>query len=178
MKGLAEKKKSGLLISAVFFVLACPCALAEEFGSKLAPDFTGVEIEYRADGCSYRYSPINFCDERHLKLIKDALKNNSINFGKKYILVSIPERKRFFENSLVAIDAETGVAYPFPFDFYSGKTDKAGNSHGDGIVHYAINSDQVCIDGSIMAYKEMQNGHLCWKFDAGRFVGQRTPYLD
>lgn len=142
-------------------------------------DFEKVQINYRAgDSCSFRYSPVYFCDNRHISAIKKALGKMRPNFNEHYILISILERKEYYEHTLVAIDAETGVAYPFPFDSYSGYMDAKGNVHDFGRVSYNLDSNQVCVAGSIVAYRETDSGKLCWKFEDGKFIGHRTPYTD
>ena len=142
-------------------------------------EFSKVEINYRSgDLCSFQYSPVYFCDERHISEIKKAIEVGRPNFNEHYILISILERKRYFEHSLVAIDSETGVAYPFPFDSYSGYMDSKGNAHDYGRVAFNRDDNQVCVYGTIVAYRATDSGKLCWRFEDGKFVGHRTPYTD
>lgn len=142
-------------------------------------DFEKVQINYRTgDLCSFQFSPVYFCDDRHISEIKKAIEERKPNFNRHYILISILERKEYHEHTLVAIDAETGIAYPFPFDSYSGYMDAKGDVHDFGHVSYNLESNQVCVAGSIVAYRETDSGKLCWKFEGGKFVGHRTPYTD
>ncbi|HTH73143.1 MAG TPA: hypothetical protein VL635_01940 [Trinickia sp.] len=142
-------------------------------------EFEKVQINYRTgDLCSFQFSPVYFCDDRHISEIKKAIAEKRPNFNRHYILISILERKEYYEHTLVAVDAETGIAYPFPFDSYSGYMDEKGNVHDFGHVSYSLDSNQVCVAGSIVAYRETDSGKLCWKFEGGKFVGHRTPYTD
>jgi hypothetical protein len=142
-------------------------------------EFKEVKINYRTgDACSYQYSPVDFCDDRHISAIKDAIEKKRPNFNHHYILLPISERNWYRERSLVAIDVETGVAYPFPFDSYFGYQDAKGNVHSYGRLSYSLDSNRVCVSGSILAYKETDSGKLCWKFEDGKFIGHRTPYTD
>jgi len=88
------------------------------------------------------------------------------------------ERKKYYEHSVVVIDARTGIAYPLPFDSYSGDVDAKGNVHDYGHILYDLNSNRVCISGAIVAYRQIDSGKLCWNFDGTKFVGHHTPYME
>ncbi|MCG5074702.1 hypothetical protein [Paraburkholderia tagetis] len=85
--------------------------------------FDRLEIAYPHNGCSYLYSPVDFCDERHISEIKIAIEKDEINYNGHYILLRIKEWRpsEHYGDSVVVIDAETGVVYPLPFDYFSGR---------------------------------------------------------
>lgn len=171
-----------ILSGVLFFVLITSVMsvdAVEVTGVAKNHEFEKIQINYRTgDPCSFEFSPVSFCDDHHLSEIKKAIETMRPNFDQHYILLSIVERKEYFQRSLIIVDADTGIAYPFPFDAYSGPVDRKGNVHGYGKVSYDLNSNRVCIAGSIVAYRETDNGKLCWKFDNGKFIGHRTPYTD
>lgn len=168
------------LLFLTFAIIFGRCAYSADSGSKRPNHkFDKVSIEYpTGDLCSFQFSPVYFCDDRHISEIEMALETRHPDFNHHYILLSILEREEYYERSLVAIDTETGIAYPFPFDFYSGRVDARGNVHDYGRVTYSLNDSHVCVTGSIVAYRETDSGKLCWDFNNGRFVGHRTPYTD
>ncbi|SEI61132.1 hypothetical protein [Paraburkholderia diazotrophica] len=83
--------------------------------------FDHVEIAYAHDMCFFPYSPVSFCDGRHISEIKNAIASGVGNFNNHYILLEIKEWKpsEYYGNSLMAIDTLTGIAYPLPFDYFS-----------------------------------------------------------
>ncbi|MBU6489556.1 MAG: hypothetical protein KGQ57_17310 [Burkholderiales bacterium] len=168
------------IVSFIIFTLLGQCVRADDVGSlKRNHDFQKVEINYRAgDLCSFQYSSIYFCDDRHIAEIKKAIATMRPNFNGHYIIASILERRRYYERSLVVIDADTGIVYPFPFDSYSGFLNSKGDARNYGRVSYRLDGNDVCVSGSIVAYRETDSGKLCWKFENGKFVGHRTPYTD
>jgi len=109
--------------------------------------------------------------------INDAIEKKMVNFDKRYILLFIPERAGFFERSLVVIDADTGVVYPVPIDFYSGPPEKGKINHF-GDLNFNADYDEICINGSIYAYRVQQDGKFCFKFDDGKFTGLNSAYTD
>lgn len=167
------------LFLSVFSALSF-CAWAAGLSSEAKNhEFTEIQLGYPAgESCSFQYAPIYFCDERHLAEIKYAIEKKRPNFNHHYILIAIAERKQYFEHSVVAIDSRTGVAYPLPFDSYSGDVDAKGNVHDYGHISYALNGGRVCINGAIVAHRQIDSGKLCWDFDGNKFVGHHTPYMD
>lgn len=172
-------KKISTILLAVIVVSTSSVHAAGSRSTAMNHEFKVIRINYRTgDQCSYQYSPVDFCDDQHISAIKNAIVMKRPNFNRHYILLPISERNWYHGHSLVAIDVETGMAYPFPFDSYSGYMDSKGNVHGDGRLSYSLDSNQVCVSGSIVAYRETDSGTLCWKFEGGKFVGHRTPYTD
>ncbi|AUT66034.1 hypothetical protein C2L65_31545 [Paraburkholderia terrae] len=140
-----------------------------------------IEIDYAHDGCSFLYSPVNFCDERHIVKIKQAIANRSVNFNGHYILLKIKEWRQsdIYGDSVVVIDALTGIVYPMPFDYFSGRIDM-GNSQTirKPRLTFSGGSNRVCIDGSILVYRATTNGTFCFDFDGSKFNGYRTEYMN
>lgn len=142
--------------------------------------FDHVEIPYAHDECSFQYSPVDFCDERHTSEIKNALTHAAINFNRHYILLKIPEWKpsENYGYSLVAIDTRTGFAYPVPIDYYSGQTgEKNPDTPRKPRLFFSKNSSKLCIDGSILVYRATTNGYFCFDFDGEKFTGFHTEYM-
>lgn len=154
------------------------CA-ADANSAKRNHEFKEIKLGYSGGPlCSFQYAPVYFCDDRHIAEIKEAIETKASNFNGHYILLPILERKEYYQRSLVAIDVETGVVYPLPFDFYSGDIDKKGAIHNYGRILYSLGSNRVCILGSIVAHRQIDSGKLCWDFDGAKFVGHYTPYMD
>ncbi|MDG0027901.1 hypothetical protein [Trinickia sp. Y13] len=172
--------KVTLVTLLVSLIVAVSHANAAEAAMQLGNHpFEKVQIDYPSgEGCSFQYSPIQFCDERHVDEIKRAIAAMAPNFNHHYILLIMLERKKYYEHSVVAIDSKTGIAYPLPFDSYSGDVDAKGNIHGYGHILYDLNSNRVCISGAIVAYRQIDSGKLCWSFDGAKFVGRHTPYME
>ena len=140
-----------------------------------------IEIGYAHDGCSFLYSPVNFCDERHIAKIKQAIANRSANFNGHYILLKIKEWKvsDIYGDSVVVIDALTGIVYPMPFDYFSGRIDtRNSQAIRKSRLIFSGDSNRVCIDGSILVYRATTNGILCFHFDGRKFNGYRTEYMN
>jgi hypothetical protein len=137
-----------------------------------------VQIAYRSQGCSFQFSPVDFCDEKHMGLINAAISEQAPNFNQHYILLLISEWPKYHQRSVAAIDTTTGVVYPAPIDAYSGPLNKKGSAEQDGKVTFGMDSNKVCIDGSILVYKATEQGNFCFDFQADRFVGHHTTYMD
>jgi hypothetical protein len=144
--------------------------------------FDRVEIVYPNNECSFMYSPVDFCDERHVSEIKKAIKNGVENFNGHYILLKIKEWRpsEYYGDSVVVIDTQTGIAYPMPFDYYSGaisvKNSKTIKKKKAKII-FSAGSNKICIDGSILVYRATENGNFCFSFQNDRFIGYHTEYM-
>jgi hypothetical protein len=138
--------------------------------------FAKIVIPDPGQSCSYEFSPINFCDEKHMGAIEGAISDKKPNFNGTYILLTIIESAKDHEQSLVIIDVRTGVVYPAPMDFFSGKPKEDGSVGDFGKIDYGADSDQICIDGSIVAYRAEQDGKFCFHFRDGKFTGLDTAY--
>ena len=171
-----KKLVLGLL---VFCVFEFGCAYGENSTSTENHPYNSVQIAYPRDECSFQFSSVDFCDEKHLTAIKSAIAVREPDFGEKYILLSIPEGlPAFFQHSLVAIDVTTGVVYPVPIDGYSGVTDAEGYAKNAGKLKFNLHSNKVCISGAIIVHRMIENGNVCFFLEGDRFVGHHTPYMD
>lgn len=142
--------------------------------------FDSVDIAYAHDECSFQYSPIDFCDERHVSEINNAIAHSAANFNRHYILLKIQEWRpsEHYGESLVAIDTLTGIVYPLPFDYYSGRVNmKNSRIVKEPTLSFSVERSEVCIDGSILVYRAINNGHFCFNFDGKRFTGFKTEYV-
>jgi hypothetical protein len=77
----------------------------------------------------------------------------------------------------MAIDANTGIVYPLPIDAYSGLMGNSPSAKTDGKLTFNLNSDQICIQGAILAYRAFQEGNFCFQFKDDRFIGHHTEYM-
>ncbi|WP_218189048.1 MULTISPECIES: hypothetical protein [unclassified Pseudomonas] len=134
---------------------------------------TTIVISYsNQGGCSFSYSPVNFCDEKHTKAIEEGRLNIAPNFFGKYIVVIIPERNEYNQSSVVAIDSTTNMVYPVPIDAFSANTSKnVGRA-----VRFGIESNKLCINGNIVAGRVIESGTFCFYLDGNKFTGHKTAY--
>ena len=167
------------------FLVLTTISLAASHAESLAVaknhSFDGVKISYSHNECSFMYSPVDFCDERHTAEMKDALANRVANFNEHYILLKIKEWRpsEYYGDSVVAIDVQTGIAYPMPFDYYSGSINmRNSKAIKKPKLTFSANSNKVCIEGSILVYRATTNGRFCFDFDGDRFTGYHTEYMN
>jgi hypothetical protein len=140
--------------------------------------FSKVDMVYESQGCSFPYSPVDFCNEKHLAAYKEAINTRKADFAGHYVLLSVSEWPRYYQRSVVAIDVNTGVVYPLPIDAYSGVTDSKGNIHKDGILEYKATESRLCIKGGILVYRAIDEGTFCFKFEGNQFTGHHTEYMN
>lgn len=165
------------MMSLVFvccFIGYFPCANGESISRKSLGD-GGIKIKINypnSDGCSFSFSPVNFCDDRHTIIINKALAEKPPNFFKDYILISISERKKYHQRSIVVINSLNGEVYPVPIDTYSGR-----NSIEDGKINFNLESNKLCIEGDILVYRAIKSGCFCFILEGGKFTGYSTAYM-
>ena len=139
--------------------------------------FGGVRINYPHDECSFNYSPIDFCDQKHVDAYNLALQAEPVNFNRHYVLLPIKEWSDGDENSIVAIDKDTGVVYPVPIDtFFASSASKKGKKDRAKLI-YSKDGNSLCIIGSISVYRSSQTGKFCFQFEGDRFTGYHTTYM-
>jgi hypothetical protein len=139
--------------------------------------FKKVYIKYPSDECSFRYSPIDFCDKKHIEKYSVALRTLAPNFNHNYILLPIQEWRDSDEQSLVAIDKNTGIVYPVPIDSFSGLVGNKVVKERRTILIFNIASNLVCIDGAILVYRATEVGKFCFSLEGDRFGGYHTTYM-
>jgi hypothetical protein len=157
---------------AVLFTLGAPSIYAES----VAVDDFQVDFGNRLrNGCSFVASPINFCSRKFVEAYEQAVRDRKVDFNNNMIILTIESRPKYAQQTLVAIAPTSKTVYPLPFDFFS---DSFNNDKPirNGKATYSLQSNSLCIDGGIMAYKSVQDGHLCWNFSEGQFSGAITPY--
>lgn len=176
--------KTNLALALLFCLIAPACSGREDAVDHVSAEQPAalaqikVEMGYRNDGCSFLHSPVNFCDERHLSLMAEAIAHRKPDFHRRYILLTIPEWPEYRQSSVVAIDPALPAAYPVPIDAFSGPVGKSGDPTTQGKLMYGLDSNEICIDGAILAYKAIKNGRFCFTFQAERFTGYRTAYME
>ncbi|PRE81148.1 hypothetical protein C6Q13_26065 [Burkholderia gladioli] len=162
--------------------IASPCLFAKTQTQDNTSNhqYISVKILYATSAltnCSFQYSPIDFCDAKHVEAYQDAIKNNSPNFNDHYILLTYPEFKNYHQRTVVAIDTQTGVVYPLPIDAFSGYMRGRRTAKDDGKITYSLDSNKVCISGAILVYRAFEEGNFCFDFVGDKFVGHHTEYM-
>lgn len=146
---------------------------------KIANPTPKVKINYsNQEGCSFLYSPVDFCDTHHTKIVSEAIRELQPNFNKRYILITIIERTAYHQKSIVAIDPHTGNFYPVPIDFYSGTPSKNDPEGEHGKLTYRIDSNRLCINGDIVVYRSIKTGEFCFLLEDEKFTGYHTTYMN
>jgi len=154
---------------------AAPAAAAGT-ASGNAP-YAGVVMSYPHSGCSYQYSPVDFCDAAHRAQINEAIRTQVPNFNTHYILAQLDERKEYFQRSIVLIDSRDGTVYPLPIDAFSGPlVDKEG-AREYGKVETSREADTFCVSSALLVYRAFEEGRFCFGFDGVRFTGHTTQYM-
>jgi hypothetical protein len=175
--------KSAMFLGLMITLISIGSATGAQQTSATSPSnhpYEGIYIAYaksQLTPCSFAYSPINFCDDRHLGEIRSAIANQRPGFNKHFILLTPIESAKYHQRSVMAIDAIKGTVYPLPIDAYSGPMGKLPAAKADGKVTYSLDGNEVCIDGTILAYRTFNEGHFCFQFENDRFVGYHTPYM-
>ncbi|MBU9348065.1 hypothetical protein KTE11_25495 [Burkholderia multivorans] len=142
--------------------------------------YTEVKISYATSEltkCSFQYSSIDFCDEKHVAVYNEVLGEKSANFNGHYIILVYPEFKEYHQRSVVAIDTKTGVVYPLPIDAFSGFMRGRSVAKDEGKISYSLKSNKVCINGAILVYRAFEEGNFCFEFVGDKFVGHHTEYM-
>jgi hypothetical protein len=161
------------------FVIAVTLAVCSVFMTSSARAESApsahVVIGYPHDECSFRFSPVDFCDQKHLEKYRAALDARSVNFDNHYVLLSMQEWGGG-EKSLVAIDKITGAVYPVPIDSFFSFAD--GKEKGKKArLEFSKWNNEVCIYGSILVYRATETGRFCFRLEGERFVGYHTTYM-
>jgi hypothetical protein len=163
----------------VYMATIVPC-FAHLSKSTSNHSFDHVEMGYSHNECSFTYSPVSFCDERHISEIKNAIAEEVPNFDEHYIILKIKEwgDLDYYGYSVVVIDVRTGVVYPMPFDYFSDRVGAAG-SVADKIkkLVFSTKNNKICINGAILVYRATTSGKFCFYFDGSKFTGYRTEYM-
>ncbi len=142
--------------------------------------YAGVNIAYAKSDlteCSFQYSPIDFCDKKHLSAINQAIAGRSANFNGHFILLVYPEWSQHHQQSVMAIDTITGIVYPLPIDAFSGLMYGRSIEKDRDVIKYSISSKKVCINGAILVYRAFKEGNFCFEFSGDKFTGHHTEYM-
>lgn len=139
--------------------------------------YAGVVMSYPHSGCSYEYSPVDFCDAQHRAQIDQAILTQVPNFNRHYILAQLDERKEYFQRSIVLIDSRDGTVYPLPIDAFSGPLVGKDGARTYGTVETSAASDTFCVSGALLVYRAFEEGRFCFGFDGVRFTGHTTQYM-
>lgn len=151
--------------------------LGHDVDSEGSISYSGMNLPYDHDGCSYRYSPADFCNAQHRAAIEDALQHQKPNFNQHYLLVQVDDRPEYFQRTLVLVDTRTGRATPLPFDAFTGPAGKGGDATGYGTLGTGVDQQQFCLDGALLVYRVFEEGRFCFGFDGERFTGHETQYM-
>lgn len=149
------------------------------WGSHLLPRIGAeilVEFAHPHSRCAYPNSPTDFCDSTHRSAYARALEDAPANFANGLIRLDIPTRPEYHQKSLVVLEPDTGVVWPFPFDAYAGSPDTDGNPISEGTLEFSSDSSTACIGGSLLVYRALKAGRFCFTYDSGRLEGHSTQY--
>lgn len=135
-------------------------------------DFGGYSNVNSSNHCSWEYSPMEYCDKKHISLYERALSNGKANFNQHYIVLPILEFPEYNQYSLVIIDQNTGTVHPLPFDWY--KVTKGVKQP----IQFSLDSNQICINGDVHHWRIVDEGNLCFQFDGEKFIGHKTNYMN
>ncbi|HDS1579034.1 TPA: hypothetical protein QEL15_001078 [Stenotrophomonas maltophilia] len=139
--------------------------------------YSGMNLPYDHSGCSYRYSPVDFCDAQHRARIEEALRTRTPDFNQHYLLVQVDDRPEYFQRTLVLVDTRTGRATPLPIDAFTGPAGKGGEATGYGTLETGVDQQQFCLEGALLVYRVFEQGRFCFGFDGERFSGHQTQYM-
>lgn len=149
----------------------------DDLGSQAGVSYSGMNLPYDHDGCSYRYSPVDFCDAPHRAAIENALQTRKPDFNQHYLLVQVDDRPEYFQRTLLLVDTRTGRATPLPIDAFTGPAGKGGEATGYGTLETGVDQPQFCLDGALLVYRVFEEGRFCFGFDGERFTGHETQYM-
>ncbi|WP_216821535.1 hypothetical protein [Stenotrophomonas sp. ESTM1D_MKCIP4_1] len=160
--------------------IACLPAACKDAGPSSMPanaPYAGVVMSYPHSGCSYTYSPVDFCDAAHRAQIDEAIRTQVPNFKTHYILAQLEERKEYFQRSIVLIDSRDGTVYPLPIDAFSGPLVGKDGAREYGKVETSLQADTFCVSSALLVYRAFEEGRFCFGFDGVRFTGHATQYM-
>lgn len=170
-------------IKAAFLALALGLCLegraSQQISETKNPPLPKVKIKYsNQEGCSFLYSPVDFCDAHHTNAVMEAIRELQPNFNNRYILITIMERTEYNQKSIVAIDPSTGKFYPVPIDFFSGTPSKYDPKGENGKLTYKLDSNRLCLKGDIVVYRSVKTGEFCFFLEDEKFTGHHTTYMN
>jgi len=127
-------------------------------------DFSGVTT------CQDDFSEVNFCDERHVRDVREALAGRSADFNRKYLVVKFAEGPA--RTSFAAVGTRDGMVYPLPFDSFGPFVDVFGAPvrSPQAKVEYRVDSDVICFTGSTYDYRNvLENRTTCFRMKPSGF---------
>ena len=130
---------------AILLIFICSCTSVHSKDSKYKVLINGNEE------CKYDYGDEDFCSKDNLIIYSNTSK--TINFDRNKVLV-VPE-DRF--GHIVVINPKDKIVYPFKYLVDYKK------------ISFAKNDNEFCIEGNISAYRDEDNGYLCFEFTEDNF---------
>ncbi len=110
--------------------------------------------------CDYDYDIFDYCSKSNINKYKKALRTQKPNFDQKYILINVGTKKEYI---FIAIDTETGISYPLTDKIIGFKNERGGLTGVPPIINYSIDNKDLCIKGSIDAYRRSEdNIQVCF----------------
>lgn len=161
-------------VAATFLTYVCltlPAVAGENIAGKFEVDFGTRVNRY----CAFAASPVNRCASKFVSAYEQAVERGQANFNRTMIITVINSRPRYKQQTVVAIDPRAMKVYPLPFDYFTRSFSKTDPDEYGRLV-YSLESNNICVDGEILAYRSTQSGPLCWRFEGNQFVGSETPY--
>src|SRR5690606_2364723 len=102
--------------------------------------------------CQFDYDDFDFCSKANIAKYKNALKTQTPNFDKKYILLNVSNSSEFIR--FVALDIKNGLALPLRDAILGFKDNRGGLTGKPPVIKYSINNSFLCTWGSILAYRD------------------------
>ena len=115
--------------------------------------------------CKFDYGEINFCDGTNQNKYQKAINNLQPNFNKNYIILNIDNSGYF-----VVIDPNNKNIFPL-YGNYDNSKDQNNNFIKKMKIKFSVEEDTICINGSKVAYKDVENsGDFCYRFNGNNFI--------
>ncbi len=98
-----------------------------------------------------------------MQAYQKALDSQSVNFAKKYVLLKFKGSNGL---NFAAINKNTGVVYPLRHSIGNFMNQDQTKELGKPLIQYSVQSNQLCIKGSIYAYRDAYtNVKACFYVD-------------
>ena len=126
--------------------------------------------------CNFDFSPVDLCDEKHVRAYAAAIKSNTVNFSDHHTIVLVEERPAYNQVSIVIVDLKEQLIYPLPVDYFSPAQGPSTLNVPNSSIRFKPGRSTLCLTGDLVAYRSIRLGEACFTFRSERFTGIDTPY--
>src|SRR5690606_29905711 len=102
--------------------------------------------------CQFDYDDFDFCSKANIAKYKNALKTQTPNFDKKYILLNVSNSSEFIR--FVALDIKNGLALPLRDAILGFKDNRGGLNVKTPVKIYSFKCNQPLYDYSVCDIRE------------------------